>query len=288
MLRRAAPGSATRAVHLNLAALILFAIANLHPFLAFSFEGRGQVVVLASGVVRLWQEGMPFLAGIVLAAIDLLVSRRLLTAEERDGLQRLEITHDVLADLVVRSRDERRERERARRAEEALAADGPCAADIAFMTREVTGRSSKSNPTPELRGFETFCEGRPVEELPRIVTRICGVCPYSHHLASSKACDAVFGVKPPPAGEKLRRLVNSTAYCEEHILHFYFLGGPDFVMGPDADPAVRVIVHTGEGRAFQTGVDVTEIATDGVGMERYRASLERFIENVMPAFEGAR
>ena len=28
---------------------------------------------------------------------------------------------------------------------------------------------------PELRGFEKFCEGRPVEELPRIVPRICGV-----------------------------------------------------------------------------------------------------------------
>jgi len=44
----------------------------------------------------------------------------------------------------------------------------------------------------------------------------------------------------------------------------------------DRDPAVRVIVHTGEGRAFQTGVDVREIATDGVGMERYRESLESF------------
>ena len=44
----------------------------------------------------------------------------------------------------------------------------------------------------------------------------------------------------------------------------------------EADPAVRVIVHTGEGRAFQTGVDVTEIASDGVGMERYRDSLENF------------
>jgi enoyl-CoA hydratase/carnithine racemase len=42
----------------------------------------------------------------------------------------------------------------------------------------------------------------------------------------------------------------------------------------DADPAVRVIVHTGNGRAFQTGVDVTEIATDGVGFERYRQSVE--------------
>jgi enoyl-CoA hydratase/carnithine racemase len=44
----------------------------------------------------------------------------------------------------------------------------------------------------------------------------------------------------------------------------------------DADPEVRVIVHTGEGRAFQTGVDVTEIATDGVGMQRYRESVEKW------------
>jgi enoyl-CoA hydratase/carnithine racemase len=44
----------------------------------------------------------------------------------------------------------------------------------------------------------------------------------------------------------------------------------------DADPEVRVIVHTGEGTAFQTGVDVMEIASDGVGMERYRESAEAF------------
>ena len=44
----------------------------------------------------------------------------------------------------------------------------------------------------------------------------------------------------------------------------------------DRDPAVRVIVHTGEGRAFQTGVDVAEIASDGVGMQRYQESVENF------------
>ena len=44
----------------------------------------------------------------------------------------------------------------------------------------------------------------------------------------------------------------------------------------DADPDVRVIVHTGNGRAFQTGVDVTEIATDGQGFQRYRDSMENF------------
>lgn len=44
----------------------------------------------------------------------------------------------------------------------------------------------------------------------------------------------------------------------------------------DRDPEVRVIVHTGNGRAFQTGADVTEIATDGQGFERYRESMENF------------
>ena len=94
----------------------------------------------------------------------------------------------------------------------------------------------------ELRGFEKFCIGRPVEELPRIVTSICGVCPWSHHLASAKACDAVFGVEIPSAGRKLRELCNSVAYTEEHILHFYFLAGADFVMGPDADYTVRNVI----------------------------------------------
>lgn len=91
----------------------------------------------------------------------------------------------------------------------------------------------------ELRGFEQFCLGKPVEEMPRITTRICGVCPWSHHNASAKACDAVFGVDPPSAGKKLRQLCNSIAFMEEHILHFFFLAGADFVLGPGADYGVR-------------------------------------------------
>jgi F420-non-reducing hydrogenase large subunit len=94
----------------------------------------------------------------------------------------------------------------------------------------------------ELRGFEKFCEGRPAEEMPRIVTSICGVCPWSHHLASAKTVDGLYGAQVPPAGRKLRELCNSIAYVEEHIYHFYFLAGADLFMGPDADPAVRNIV----------------------------------------------
>jgi F420-non-reducing hydrogenase large subunit len=93
-----------------------------------------------------------------------------------------------------------------------------------------------------LRGFEKFCEGRPVEEMPRIVCHICGICPWAHHLASSKAGDACFGVTPPPAAVKLRRLMQSIAYISDKILHFYFLAAPDFVIGPDADYSVRNVV----------------------------------------------
>ena len=46
-------------------------------------------------------------------------------------------------------------------AEEAMAADGPCEADIAFMTREVTGKSGKDNPTPELAGFDAVVRKAP-------------------------------------------------------------------------------------------------------------------------------
>jgi F420-non-reducing hydrogenase large subunit len=95
---------------------------------------------------------------------------------------------------------------------------------------------------PELRGFERFCEGRPVEEMPRITTRICGVCPEAHHMASAKAADAVYSLDIPSAAKKLRELFYSAFYVTDHAVHFYILGGPDFVMGPDAEPAVRNIL----------------------------------------------
>jgi F420-non-reducing hydrogenase large subunit len=95
---------------------------------------------------------------------------------------------------------------------------------------------------PELRGFEKFCEGRPVEELPSIVTKICGVCPGCHHMASGKAVDEVFGVTPPPTARKIRELFYMAHFVHSHIAHFYALAAPDFVVGPTANPAERNIL----------------------------------------------
>jgi F420-non-reducing hydrogenase large subunit len=95
---------------------------------------------------------------------------------------------------------------------------------------------------PELRGFEVFCLGRPAEEMPRITQRICGVCPEAHHMAAAKALDDLFHVEPPPAAKKLRELLYMAFYVTDHTTHFYALGGPDFIVGPDAPKAERNVL----------------------------------------------
>lgn len=105
---------------------------------------------------------------------------------------------------------------------------------------------------PELRGFEKFAQGRRAEDMPQITSRICGVCPVAHHFAATKALDSAFNVEPPVAARKLRELMNCGYFIYDHTLHFYYLGGPDFVVGPDAPPSMRNVL----GVIEKAGVDV--------------------------------
>ena len=91
----------------------------------------------------------------------------------------------------------------------------------------------------EFRGFEKFCEGRPLGEMPGITPRICGICPVSHLLASAKACDSILAVRIPPAAEKLRRLMNLGQIVQSHALSFFHLSAPDFLLGWETPPAQR-------------------------------------------------
>jgi F420-non-reducing hydrogenase large subunit len=91
----------------------------------------------------------------------------------------------------------------------------------------------------ELRGFEKFLEGAAVEEAPRITPRICGICPTVHHLASAKAVDAIFGVQIPETALKLRKLLDMGQFIGSHSLHLFYLAMPDFILGPDSNPALR-------------------------------------------------
>ncbi|MDD1767536.1 MAG: Ni/Fe hydrogenase subunit alpha [Methanomassiliicoccales archaeon] len=109
---------------------------------------------------------------------------------------------------------------------------------------------------PELRGFEKFCIGRSVDELNKLTARLCGVCPGAHHMASTKALDAVYGADPPEAAVKLRELFYMAHYVHSHIAHFYALAAPDFVLGPAAPVAKRNILGVVDAVGVQIGGEV--------------------------------
>jgi len=112
---------------------------------------------------------------------------------------------------------------------------------------------------PELRGFEKFSEGRLAEEMPRITPKICGVCPTTHHMASGKTLDDLFKVDPPPAAKKIREMVNSAFMAEDHTLHFFFLGAPDFIVGPKAPAGQRNILGVIDKVGLEAGKQVISI-----------------------------
>lgn len=87
---------------------------------------------------------------------------------------------------------------------------------------------------PELRGFEQLCVGRPVEEMPSLTSRVCGLCPEAHHMASARALDVLFGVEPPPAARTIRELLYMAFVVSNHATHFFALAGPDFLIGEEA------------------------------------------------------
>ena len=109
---------------------------------------------------------------------------------------------------------------------------------------------------PELRGFERFCIGRHVQELPIITNRLCGVCPAAHHIASTKALDAVFSAEPTETAKKLRELFYMGQYTHSHIAHFYALAAPDFVLGPSAPSNKRNILGVVDAVGVEIGGEV--------------------------------
>jgi F420-non-reducing hydrogenase large subunit len=121
---------------------------------------------------------------------------------------------------------------------------------------------------PELRGFEKFCIGRKAEDMPLLTSRICGVCPVAHHMAGTKTLDAAFNVEPPEPAKKLRELMYCGYFIYDHTLHFYYLGGPDFVVGPDAPPEKRNIL----GVIEKAGLDVAKEVI------KHRAYGQRIVE----------
>jgi NAD-reducing hydrogenase large subunit len=130
----------------------------------------------------------------------------------------------------------------------------------------------------EFRGFEKFCEGRMVFEMPTITPRICGICPVSHHLAAAKAGDAVMGSPPPRPASLLRELMHMGQVIQSHGMHFFELAGPDLLLGFDADPATRNVVGL-----IQTN---PELALKAVNLRKFGQEIIRILggRRIHPVF----
>lgn len=130
----------------------------------------------------------------------------------------------------------------------------------------------------EFRGFEKFCVGRSFWEMPGITARICGICPVSHLLASSKTGDAILGVKIPPTAEKLRRLMNWGQLVQSHALSFFHLSGPDLLLGMESDPTTRNIMGLIQ--------KYPEVARNGIRLRKFGQDVIRILggQSVHPAW----
>ena len=130
----------------------------------------------------------------------------------------------------------------------------------------------------QFRGFEKFCEGRPLTEMPSLTCRTCGICPVSHLIASAKACDALLAVAIPPTGEELRRLMNLAQFVQSHALSFFHLSAPDLLLGMDADPAGRNIYGLIQKHP--------ELARDGVMLRKFGQQIIEWLggKRVHPAW----
>ncbi len=118
----------------------------------------------------------------------------------------------------------------------------------------------------ELRGFEAFCAGRLLGEMPALTARVCGICPVSHQLASARAGDAILGVEPPPAARMLRTLLALAQLVQSHALSFFYLSAPDLVPG----------VAAGHRSVLGLAAAEPELARDGVALRRFgQEAIER-------------
>lgn len=117
----------------------------------------------------------------------------------------------------------------------------------------------------QFRGFEKFCEGRPFPEMPSLTARTCGICPVSHLVASSKACDDLMAVQIPPAAARLRRVMNLAQILQSHALSFFHLSSPDLLLGWDSDPAARNV--------FGLMREHPQLARDGIRLRQIGQSI---------------
>jgi coenzyme F420-reducing hydrogenase alpha subunit len=133
----------------------------------------------------------------------------------------------------------------------------------------------------ETRGFEYFMRGMEAEEVPFIVSRICGVCSTAHVVASVKAIENIYGTEITETARKLRELLLMGQIISNHALVFFFLTLPDFWFPAEEDPSKRNILQIMRMNP-EVGRKAIRLRTFGVNLLKVIGRREVHIVSVIP------
>ncbi len=89
------------------------------------------------------------------------------------------------------------------------------------------------------RFFEAILAGKNWDNAPVLTSRICGICSIGHTLASIRAVENAFGIKPAGQTQKFRLLLKHMETLQSHVLHLCFLVLPDFMNAGSVFPLIK-------------------------------------------------
>ena len=132
---------------------------------------------------------------------------------------------------------------------------------------------------PELRGFEKFSEGRDgrgdAEDHAEDLRRVPDDPPHGLDEGRGRSLQG----RPAASREAHPGVhVHSAFMFEDHTLHFYFLGGPDFVVGPDAPAAKRNVL----GVIAKVGIEIGERGHQACAKRPERSPRSSGAESIHP------
>jgi coenzyme F420-reducing hydrogenase alpha subunit len=81
----------------------------------------------------------------------------------------------------------------------------------------------------DFRGFERFMQGRRIEYVPHMISRICGLCSASHQVAGLRAIEDALALNVPLSVNKLRDIIILAERLSSHAFSYFFLSLPDFI-----------------------------------------------------------
>lgn len=105
--------------------------------------------------------------------------------------------------------------------------EGEGALDLRIEAGRITALQLRIFEPP--RFFEKFLEGRHYREVPDTVARICGICPVAYQMSAVQALEGLFGVRPDPWVQAMRRVMYCGEWIQSHALHIHLLAAPDFL-----------------------------------------------------------